>query len=90
MNHNFSATDLFDLCQDGILKDVTDLAFWSSSSAKKDKDLKNAFDNSTDTFWQSEGPQPHNLIAEFCELTSLSAIAIYLDFKTDESYTPKK
>lgn len=44
----------------------------------------------TDHFWQSDGPQPHTVTIEFQRKTDISFIMIYLDFKSDESYTPSK
>lgn len=42
------------------------------------------------TFWQSDGPQPHLLTLHFFKLVKISRLRIYLDFQADESYTPTK
>ena len=61
-------------------------------------------DNNTDTYWQSDGPQPHLVNIQFhkkveeraeggrlkCLQVSIKEIAMYCDFKLDESYTPSK
>lgn len=41
-------------------------------------------------FWQSDGPQPHLLSIHFFKLVSIVRMRIYLDFVSDESYTPTK
>ena len=80
----------FVLQKSGQLKDITDDAYWTVSSQKgQDKQFKYAFDGSSDTFWQSDGSQPHFLTAFYNSRIQICAIAIYLDFNQDESYTPK-
>ena len=43
-----------------------------------------------DPYWQSDGPQPHLINIMFHAKMTVSAIALYLDFRQDESYTPKQ
>lgn len=43
-----------------------------------------------DTYWQSDGTQPHLVNIQFRRKTTINCIAIYADFKSDESYTPNK
>ena len=47
-------------------------------------------DNNTDTYWQSDGPQPHLVNIQFHKKVSIKEIGIFCDFKQDESYTPSK
>ena len=47
-------------------------------------------DGRDDTYWQSDGPQPHIVTLEFQRLVLLSGLALFVDFKLDESYTPHK
>jgi anaphase-promoting complex subunit 10 len=47
-------------------------------------------DQSLDTYWQSDGTQPHNITVQFPGRTSVSELCLYLDFGLDESYAPKK
>ena len=47
-------------------------------------------DGSLDTYWQSDGPQPHLVNIEFRRKTTVQEICIYADFKSDESYTPNR
>lgn len=47
-------------------------------------------DNSVDTYWQSDGQLPHLVNIQFRRKTTVSDVAVYTDFKLDESYTPSK
>lgn len=43
-----------------------------------------------DTYWQSDGPQPHLVNIEFRRKTTIKDVWIYADYKADESYTPSR
>ena len=47
-------------------------------------------DGNISTFWQSDGTQPHYVSIQFMKKMRVSEITFYIDFKTDESYTPSK
>lgn len=47
-------------------------------------------DESNDTYWQSDGPQPHLVNIQFHRKTTIHDICIYADYKSDESYTPNR
>ena len=47
-------------------------------------------DESTETYWQSDGGQPHLINIQFHKKMHIHEIVIYTDFKLDESYTPSK
>lgn len=47
-------------------------------------------DDNTDTYWQSDGPQPHLVNILFRKKTAISHLALYTDIKADESYTPNR
>ena len=49
-----------------------------------------AGDENTETYWQSDGGQPHLINIQFHKKMSISEMAFYLDYGLDESYTPKK
>ena len=49
-----------------------------------------AGDENTETYWQSDGGQPHLINVQFHKKMSIVEIAFYLDYNLDESYTPKK
>ena len=47
-------------------------------------------DGSLDTYWQSDGPQPHLVNIQFRKKTTIHDICIYADYRSDESYTPSR
>lgn len=47
-------------------------------------------DDNIDTYWQSDGAQPHLINIQFHKKMSIMEVALYLDYGHDESYTPKK
>ena len=65
-------------------------AVWSLSTAKPGNGVEQLRDDNNDTYWQSDGPQPHLINIQFHKKTRVSNILIYTDFKHDESYTPAK
>lgn len=71
-------------------REVGDEAVWSLSTAKPGNGVVQLRDDNTDTYWQSDGSQPHLINIQFSKKMSLVELAFYLDFKLDESYTPKK
>lgn len=64
------------------------LAVWSASSAKPGNGVCCARDGSTDTYWQSDGAQPHTVTAQFARRVAVQCVALHADFRRDESYTP--
>ncbi|CAK85744.1 unnamed protein product (macronuclear) [Paramecium tetraurelia] len=71
-------------------KEIGDQAIWTLSSAKTGNGVDQLRDDNMNTFWQSDGTQPHYLTIQFLKKMRVQEIAIYLDFKQDESYTPNK
>ena len=65
-------------------------AVWSLSTAKPGNGVEQLRDDNIDTYWQSDGGQPHLINIQFHKKMSVSQIDFYLDYKLDESYTPKK
>eukprot|EP00668_Euglena_longa_P015381 GGOE01019456.1.p1 GENE.GGOE01019456.1~~GGOE01019456.1.p1 ORF type:complete len:170 (+),score=23.59 GGOE01019456.1:35-544(+) len=65
-------------------------AVWSVSSAKQGNGVQQLRDDNVETFWQSDGAQPHLIDIQFHKVMRISEVAMYLDYTTDESYTPKK
>lgn len=51
--------------------------------------LSRACDAQTDSYWQSDGAQPHTITVQFHRRTEVSAIALFLNHTADESYTPE-
>lgn len=72
------------------LKDISNLASWTVSSAKPGCSVAQLRSPSTALYWQSDGPQPHTLDVHFFKMVEIAGVRVYLDFDLDESYTPTK
>ena len=72
------------------LLEISDQAVWSVSSCKPGFGVANLRDGSKDTYWQSDGPQPHHVNIEFLKKTPVSKISVFVNYHVDESYTPSK
>lgn len=72
------------------VREIGKTASWSLSSAKPGNGVDQLRDSSLDTYWQSDGLQPHYVNIQFSRRQTVCAIALYLDFNLDESYTPKR
>ncbi|KAJ5078125.1 anaphase-promoting complex subunit 10 [Anaeramoeba ignava] len=70
------------------LIEIGDQAVWSLSSAKPGHGVEQLRDGDAETFWQSDGKQPHYVNIQFDHKISASRISIYIDYTLDESYTP--
>jgi len=71
-------------------RDIGAFASWSVSSSKPGFEVEQLTDPSTSTFWQSEGPQPHNINIQFPRRMAIGQISLFLDIGLDDSYTPQK
>lgn len=65
-------------------------AIWTLSSAKPGNGIEQLRDGNLETFWQSDGAQPHCINIQFINKVTINKLCIYLDYNLDESYTPKK
>lgn len=72
------------------VREIGKTACWSLSTAKPGNGVDQLRDSSLDTYWQSDGLQPHFINIQFARRQTVCAIAMYLDSNLDESYTPKK
>lgn len=72
------------------LREIGHLATWSVTSAKPGNGVDLLRDGRSDTFWQSDGLQPHLISMTFNECMALVELHVYVDYKLDESYTPNK
>ena len=63
---------------------------WHISGARPGNGVDCVLDDSLETFWQSDGVAPHMVFVQFLRRTSVAEVCIYVDFKIDESYTPRK
>lgn len=71
-------------------RDIGEEGVWSLSTAKPGNGVEELRDNNIETYWQSDGGQPHLINVQFRKKMPIAEIAFYLDFSLDESYTPKK
>merc|ERR550517_1095896 len=71
-------------------REVGNQATWSLSSCKPGFGVEQLRDDSCDTYWQSDGQLPHLVNVQFRRKTTVSEVAIYTDYKLDESYTPTR
>ena len=71
-------------------REIGDQAVWSLSSCKPGFGVEQLRDGNLETYWQSDGPQPHLVNIQFRRKTAIQNICIYADYKADESYTPSK
>ncbi|CAI0392290.1 unnamed protein product [Linum tenue] len=88
------------------LRELGKKAAWSVSSCKTGNCVASLRDDNLDTYWQSDGAQPHLVNIQFQKKVKLQAssyfhefgfclcvdklVVVYVDFKLDESYTPSK
>nr|SVE87346.1 EOG090X051P [Daphnia similis]SVE87972.1 EOG090X051P [Daphnia similis] len=76
--------------KEGSILEVGDQAVWSLSSCKAGFGIDQLRDDSTDTYWQSDGQLPHLVNIQFRKKTTIQNIWIFADYKADESYTPSR
>lgn len=72
------------------LREIGDLAVWSVTSAKPGNGVELLRDGKLDTYWQSDGLQPHLVNIQFQKKVLIAELHLYVDYKLDESYTPNK
>ncbi|GER35155.1 anaphase-promoting complex subunit 10 [Striga asiatica] len=72
------------------LREMAKMAAWSVSSCKPGNGVVSLRDDNLDTYWQSDGAQPHLVNIQFQKKVKLKLVVLYVDFKLDESYTPSK
>lgn len=72
------------------LSDIGSLALWKLSSHKPGCGLHQLRDDNPETFWQSDGAQPHHITIHFNKRVQIEQVAIFTYYPFDESYTPSK
>ena len=75
---------------DSNRRDIGNEGIWSLSSSKIGNGIEQLRDDNLSTFWQSDDIQPHFILIQYLKKTRISEVWLYLDYKTDESYTPSK
>jgi len=73
-----------------LVREIGQDAVWSLSTAKPGNGVEQIRDSSMDTYWQSDGGQPHLINIQFSKRASVCEVAFCLDYNLDESYTPRK
>ncbi|CAA7268162.1 unnamed protein product [Cyclocybe aegerita] len=68
--------------------DISHRAKWSVSSFKFGFGAECLLDDDPDTFWHSDGPQPHFITIEFPRKMAIQKISVLLNYPLDDSYTP--
>ncbi|EPS72292.1 hypothetical protein M569_02469 [Genlisea aurea] len=79
-----------ELLVDEDLREMAKKAAWSVSSWKPGNGVASLRDDNLETYWQSDGAQPHLVNIQFQKKVKLQLVAVYVDLKLDESYTPSK
>eukprot|EP00658_Telonema_sp_P-2_P032837 TRINITY_DN24220_c0_g1_i3.p1 TRINITY_DN24220_c0_g1~~TRINITY_DN24220_c0_g1_i3.p1 ORF type:complete len:181 (+),score=29.27 TRINITY_DN24220_c0_g1_i3:237-779(+) len=72
------------------LREIGDQAVWTLSTAKPGNGVEQLRDDSTETYWQSDGTQPHFVNIQFHKKMRIERISFYTDYRIDESYTASK
>ncbi|XP_026191449.1 uncharacterized protein LOC34621377 [Cyclospora cayetanensis] len=71
-------------------REIGGLASWTLSSAKEGNGVQALRDNSSISFWQSEGQAPHTVTLQFNREMPVTRVDLLVNFHLDESYTPKR
>ncbi|KAJ3305213.1 Anaphase-promoting complex subunit 10, partial [Gonapodya sp. JEL0774] len=70
--------------------EIGHLATWIASTSRPGMGVEQLRDDNINTFWQSDGSQPHYLTLRFPREVPLCQFSIYIDFRYDESYSPAR
>ena len=62
-------------------REVGNQATWSLSSCKPGSGVEQLRDDNYESYWQSDGQLPHLVNIQFKRKTTVSAVAIYTDFR---------
>lgn len=83
------ATPLIDPATMG-LKEISNLGRFTVSSHKQGNGVEELRSDDLNLYWQSDGPQPHNLTIYFVKRVEIRDLRFYVNYADDESYTPTK
>ncbi len=75
-----------------LQKDITSQCRLGASSSKSGHSVDNLRVNRLEDvskLWQSDGSTPHSISIELERQTALSELRFYIDYRSDESYTPR-
>lgn len=68
---------------------ISNLAYWKASSFKTSNPIENVINDDPESYWQSDGSQPHIVDIYFSKRIELALLAVFFGFEIDESYSPK-
>lgn len=68
--------------------DISNLCYWKASSSKVMHPIENVLNDDPESFWQSDGGQPHIVDIYFNKRVELTMLALFFGFEVDESYSP--
>ncbi|KNC87681.1 anaphase-promoting complex subunit 10 [Sphaeroforma arctica JP610] len=71
-------------------REIGGQAVWTLSSCKQGFAMDQLRDGNLDTYWQSDGLQPHSISVQFPKRQTVLEVCFYVDYLQDESYTPQK
>lgn len=74
-------------------RDVTRNAYVEVSTCKQAYPVANLLDGNDDTYWQSDGQQPHRIrltIGRQGRMVPVSRLLLQCDWQRDESYCPRR
>lgn len=71
------------------LTNISNLAYWKASSYKTSNPIENVINDDPESYWQSDGSQPHIVDIYFSKRIELALLAVFFGFEIDESYSPK-
>ncbi|XP_037601716.1 anaphase-promoting complex subunit 10-like [Cebus imitator] len=74
----------------GTVWETGSLAVWFLSSCRLGFIVDQLRVDNLETYWQSDGSQPHLVNVQFRRKTTVKTLCIYASYKSDESYTPSK
>jgi anaphase-promoting complex subunit 10 len=72
------------------LREIGSSAVWTVTSSKPGCGVELLRDGMTDTYWQSDGVNPHYITVQFPRRVQILEVRMFIDIKQDESYTPNK
>jgi len=72
------------------LREIGDQAVWTLSTAKPGNGVEQLRDDSLESYWQSDGTQPHYVNIQFHKKMRIEGISFYTDYRLDESYTASR
>eukprot|EP00397_Hematodinium_sp_SG-2012_P063285 GEMP01087109.1.p1 GENE.GEMP01087109.1~~GEMP01087109.1.p1 ORF type:complete len:118 (+),score=7.51 GEMP01087109.1:57-410(+) len=72
--------------EDPDLREIGDEAIWTLSTAKPGSGIDKLLDNNVETFWQSDGPQPHFVNVQFTKKMRVSEVRLYVSLLVASRY----